>query len=311
MLQKDKKININMNKLIHLTLLAFFSLLATISHAETVTYYINDALGSPVAAMDSSGTVIWRESYNPFGEGRKKPSQNNNDVGFTGHQKDDATGLTYMQARYYDPTIGRFYGVDPAPFSNVQNFNRFAYANNNPYRYTDPTGKCPNCIAAAVGGAIGFLGSIAIQTFTGDGEINWGTVGAATLSGAAIGLTAGLAAPEVATLGFTGNEAAVAVGLQTAPVAAVGGAVTQVVDNLESGRPAEQGMLKAAAVSAGATVLGGALGDKLIGKLTNSNILGESGKLTGGKAMVELVGDVTQETIGQTASNACTGKDCE
>jgi len=122
-------------------MLALFSLLATFSHAETVTYYINDALGSPVAAMDSAGTVIWRESYNPFGEGRKKPSQNNNDVGFTGHQKDDATGLTYMQARYYDPTIGRFYGVDPAPFSNVQNFNRFAYANNNPYKYTDPNGK--------------------------------------------------------------------------------------------------------------------------------------------------------------------------
>jgi len=76
-----------------------------------------------------------------LGEGRKKTSQNQNDVGFTGHQKDNATGLTYMQARYYDPTIGRFYGIDPAPFSNVQNFNRFVYANNNPYKYVDTDGQ--------------------------------------------------------------------------------------------------------------------------------------------------------------------------
>jgi len=43
-----------------------------------------------------------------------------------------------MQARYYDPVIGRFYSNDPAGFSNIHNFNRYAYANNNPYKYVDP-----------------------------------------------------------------------------------------------------------------------------------------------------------------------------
>ncbi len=46
-----------------------------------------------------------------------------------------------MQARYYDPVIGRFYSNDPASFSNIHNFNRYAYANNNPYKYTDPDGN--------------------------------------------------------------------------------------------------------------------------------------------------------------------------
>jgi hypothetical protein len=45
-----------------------------------------------------------------------------------------------MQARYYDPVIGRFYSNDPVGFKNVHNFNRYTYANNNPYKYTDPTG---------------------------------------------------------------------------------------------------------------------------------------------------------------------------
>ncbi len=47
-----------------------------------------------------------------------------------------------MQARYYDPVIGRFYSNDPIGFRDVHSFNRYAYANNNPYKYIDPTGMC-------------------------------------------------------------------------------------------------------------------------------------------------------------------------
>ena len=54
-----------------------------------------------------------------------------------------------MQARYYDPVIGRFYSNDPIGFRDVHSFNRYAYANNNPYKYTDPTGMCSNDPKAA------------------------------------------------------------------------------------------------------------------------------------------------------------------
>jgi len=47
----------------------------------------------------------------------------------------------YMQARYYDPVIGRFYSNDPIGFRDVHSFNRYAYANNNPYKYVDPDGQ--------------------------------------------------------------------------------------------------------------------------------------------------------------------------
>jgi hypothetical protein len=50
-----------------------------------------------------------------------------------------------MQARYYDPVIGRFYSNDPIGFTNIHTFNRYAYVNNNPYKYIDPTGmECTN-----------------------------------------------------------------------------------------------------------------------------------------------------------------------
>lgn len=53
-----------------------------------------------------------------------------------------------MQQRYYDPLIGRFYSNDPVDFlghlkrgNPTHGFNRYTYANNNPYKYTDPNGK--------------------------------------------------------------------------------------------------------------------------------------------------------------------------
>ncbi len=65
--------------------------------------------------------------------------------GYTGHIEDKDLSLTYMQQRYYDPVIGRFYSNDPVGFtaSNPMMFNRYAYANNNPYKFTDPDGRNP------------------------------------------------------------------------------------------------------------------------------------------------------------------------
>ncbi|MCG9771528.1 RHS repeat-associated core domain-containing protein, partial [Pseudoalteromonas piscicida] len=80
-----------------------------------------------------------RQHYRPFGETLETPKD---DVGYTGHKFDKELGLSYMQARYYDPVIGRFYSNDPVGFTGeVDTFNRYSYVANNPYRYTDPTGE--------------------------------------------------------------------------------------------------------------------------------------------------------------------------
>ena len=81
----------------------------------------------------------------PFGD---TLSSAKDDVGYTGHKFDADLQLSYMQARYYDPVIGRFYGNDPVDAYGhlqrknlVHGFSRYTYANNNPYKYTDPDGK--------------------------------------------------------------------------------------------------------------------------------------------------------------------------
>jgi RHS repeat-associated protein len=111
--------------------------------AGTVTYYHNDLAGNPVAATNSQGQVIWRESYRPYGERTvNSAAAQDNKIWFTSRPQDASTGLVYMGARYYDPVVGRFVSTDPLSFDekNPHSFNRYAYANNNPYRYRDPDG---------------------------------------------------------------------------------------------------------------------------------------------------------------------------
>jgi RHS repeat-associated protein len=105
------------------------------------TYQHLDALGSPVAVTDASGTVVERSYYEPYGELRNRPLTDG--IGYAGHVSDSANNLSYMQQRYYDPSIGIFLSVDPitALQKPASHFNRYRYANNNPYKFIDPNGE--------------------------------------------------------------------------------------------------------------------------------------------------------------------------
>lgn len=108
---------------------------------STITYLHADYLGSTAAESNTSGTVTSRMHYQPFGESIESPKD---DIGYTGHKFDTDLGLNYMQARYFDPAIGRFYSNDPVGYTSanpVMSFNRYLYVNNNPYKYTDPNGE--------------------------------------------------------------------------------------------------------------------------------------------------------------------------
>ena len=112
---------------------------------DNVTYLHADHLGSARTGTDSDGAIVWTEHYTPFGETLVNAAANDNQAGFTGHIKDSATGLNYMQARYYDPSIGRFLSIDPVGFmeSRPGQFNRYSYTYNDPINKTDPTGMLP------------------------------------------------------------------------------------------------------------------------------------------------------------------------
>jgi RHS repeat-associated protein len=111
-----------------------------------------DHLGSPRIITDNVGKVIARKDFNAFGDETNsaqrtellgyKPEEIRQD--YTGYQKDDESGLEFAQARYYNNKHGRFTSVDPltasANVKDPQTFNRYSYAMNSPYKFTDPLG---------------------------------------------------------------------------------------------------------------------------------------------------------------------------
>lgn len=178
-----------MKRTIILTLLLSLLLIATV-HAQTVVYYHTDALGTPIAVTDASGNVVERSEYEPYGSLLNRPLTDG--PGYTGHVMDAATGLTYMQQRYYDSGIGAMLSVDPvtAYEQPVTNFCRYCYARNNPYRFTDPDGRDPDL---AYGAAVAYRlrnDPERLRIWAG-GEAAATTEGTGAEQGAAIGMAAG------------------------------------------------------------------------------------------------------------------------
>jgi RHS repeat-associated protein len=110
--------------------------------ASAVTYLHADPLGSPGAATDSTGKLLWYELYLPYGSKVDNVAER---ISFAGHVQDADSGLINMQDRYYSPVLGRFISTDALPVdpANPFSFNRYAYAKNNPQRFKDPNGKSP------------------------------------------------------------------------------------------------------------------------------------------------------------------------
>lgn len=118
--------------------------LLALDHAtEGRQLYLVDALGSPIALSKPDGTLQTRLQWDAWGNERKEVGESANRFGFTGYQRDEATGLYYAQARLYDPEVGRFLSEDPfeGEAMTPPSLHRYAYAHGRPTVFVDPTGR--------------------------------------------------------------------------------------------------------------------------------------------------------------------------
>ncbi len=123
------------------------------SAVNKLAYLHKDHLGSITEITDETGKVIESLSYQAFGERRNSDwtdantqlTSNETHHGFTGHEHLDDLGLIHMNARLYDPRLGRFLSPDTIIPSkeSLGSFNRYTYVNNNPLSLTDPSGHMP------------------------------------------------------------------------------------------------------------------------------------------------------------------------
>lgn len=112
--------------------------LIQITSGGTKTYYHGNHQGSVIATTNSSGNVVNRYKYSPYGE---SPSMSGTTHGYTGQRFDSETGLYYYKMRYYSPKLGRFLQADPIGYGG--GLNLYSYIGGSPISSTDPMGTSP------------------------------------------------------------------------------------------------------------------------------------------------------------------------
>jgi RHS repeat-associated protein len=107
-------------------------------------------LGNSRAMTDVNGNLTYKGQFDPYGqtvsEWSSSGNNNLNTKKFTGYERDVATGLDYASARMYNSGRGRFMTPDPigvkgANFNLPQSLNQYAYVENDPINFIDPSGK--------------------------------------------------------------------------------------------------------------------------------------------------------------------------
>lgn len=98
-------------------------------------YFLQDHLSSMNGITNGTGHTVERLQYEAFG---LNPGTSSTRFGYTGREIDAVAGLMYYRARWYDPIQGRFITEDPIGFAG--GVNLYAYVNNSPINYADPSG---------------------------------------------------------------------------------------------------------------------------------------------------------------------------
>ena len=106
-------------------------------------YYLHDALGSIVDLTRPDGTLAARYQWDAWGNPRASSGASENPFGFTGHERDEGTGLYYAKARFYDAEVGRFLSEDPleGEAETPLSLQKYLYGYSNPTVYVDPRGE--------------------------------------------------------------------------------------------------------------------------------------------------------------------------
>ncbi|MGB4978406.1 MAG: RHS repeat-associated core domain-containing protein, partial [Anaerolineae bacterium] len=225
---------------------------------STLNYLLSDHLGSQALTLTSTGARLNTNTelrYMPYGVARYTAGTTPTSYDFTGQRKHSGSGLLFYNARWYDPTVGRFLQADTIIQSNARDakpilplivsyaepglvahwnefqrsgrqaitphdsqlLNRYTYARNNPLSYRDDTGHVIWWVVGGIGGAVVGFGAYAL---THQDNFDWGQAALWTGGGAVVGATFGAGAQWVA--GALTAEAAAATGTAatTAGVAA-------------------------------------------------------------------------------------------
>ena len=229
--------------------------------------YRRNLQGDIIGIYDSLGNEVGGYAYDAYGKcyvkykdnssEEEKTILNTNPFRYRGYYYDNETGLYYLNARYYDPSIGRFISPDVLTIldetkGQINGLNLYMYCNNNPIMYVDPSGCFPItsllislaigfCVGALIGGGFEVWKQIHNNGWN-PANWNWAQIGLSALGGGVAGIISAIPIPGTGFLSylgtfFAGGFASIAGGLisgsvdswQTALIAFGIGAIANVV----------------------------------------------------------------------------------
>ncbi len=183
-------------------------------------FHHTDIVGTVRAVTDISGAVIARYAYEPFGSLTTASGVVDGELHrFTGKPSDLETSLSYFNARYYDPALGRFMSSDPAK----EGLNWFVYCNGNPLMFIDQNGKFTIGVGACIFAAAGIRGAVTV-TFVIDskgsiGLLYSGAIGGGSPAGgisAVLSLTNAKSSSDLVGIGAETGGTAIVLGVEYA-----------------------------------------------------------------------------------------------
>jgi RHS repeat-associated protein len=124
--------------------------IATLNNSTGTIYFLHDdMLGTPQLATDSSQTVAWQATYQPFGTASVSGTVTQN-LRFPGQYFDVESGWNHNGFRNYLPTLGRYAEPDPLalsedPIGLIPAFSPYEYVGANPISFIDPFGLQTTC----------------------------------------------------------------------------------------------------------------------------------------------------------------------
>ncbi len=101
-------------------------------------YYTRDHLGSVREMTNSSGTIVARYDYDPYGRTTLVSGTNLSDFQYAGYYAHQPSGLNLTKYRAYDPNTGRWLSRDP--IGENGGINLYEYCDDNPISRRDPLG---------------------------------------------------------------------------------------------------------------------------------------------------------------------------
>ena len=259
-------------------------------------YYLYNGHGDVTKLVNSEGKEVASYYYDAFGEIVESSGEADNPIRYAGYQYDEATGLYYLNARMYDPTVARFLQEDTytGDVKDPLSLNLYTYCANNPLIYDDPTGYILQLLAGAGVGALGGLVINAGVDYLDGGKFNSGLksyLGAAA-GGAIAGAVGSVALPLAIELGVGVCFTFVLSTLVTGVSDFLGSAVEQ---KISTGKVSVKQAFKDAGTSAVLSVGGSAIGQ-----------LGKKLKIFEGakSKLVDLFKSKSSKKIDETAQKA-------